>query len=91
MLICNECNRVFDESEADNYDDDYGWNVENGHIAAYQSVMCCPHCGSEDFEDATECNICSEYFRKDDMILTDGLTYVCPECYAELEDEEDEG
>lgn len=88
MYICAECNKVFSEPES--YEEDYGWDTEYGHNAAYQTFHKCPNCGSDYIEEAVECCKCERCFAKDDMFLTDKLEYICPECNSEMEECEDD-
>jgi DNA-directed RNA polymerase subunit RPC12/RpoP len=63
MYKCRDCGKVFENAE------------EKGTRGEYLPECTCPHCGSEDYDKAIECEECGEYYLADD--LTEG---VCPEC-----------
>lgn len=50
-FYCNNCGAVFDEDEADYYDDFVGYY---GEQECYQTYMQCPECGDEDCEEYHE-------------------------------------
>ena len=87
MYICQDCGRVF--YELDRHKKDYGWDTEYGRNSAWQIEYTCPYCGSADFEEGEDCKICGRTFSTDDLYITDGLTYVCPDCYEEMEEDEE--
>lgn len=86
MYICCECGKVFYEPKE--IREDSGWETEYGHVSAYHYSAACPYCGSADFEEGEDCEICGRTFLTDDLYITDGLTYVCPDCYEEMEEDE---
>ena len=59
-FICSDCHRMFDRDEADFYTEDpspSGVGLPPGH----ETYLCCPHCGSLDYEDVFcdgECDEC---------------------------------
>lgn len=87
MYICDDCNRVF--YEPSKHKEDYGWDTEYGRNSAWQTESCCPYCGSENYEEAEDCDICGRTFLTDDLYITNGLTYVCPDCYEKMEENEE--
>ena len=58
MYICNECKTVFDDIDRE---------VINtiDYYQEYGSV--CPHCRSDQFEEAVYCPVCDEYYTYDDF------------------------
>ena len=69
MYICEDCGTVF--SETDFFvSRDYFWG------SPFDSRSeCCPHCSSEDYGEAKECEVCGEYYGEEDLI-----SGVCEEC-----------
>ncbi len=69
MYICRDCGTVF--SEADFFvSRDYFWG------SPFDSRSeCCPHCSSEDYGEAKECEVCGEYHDEEELI-----SGVCEEC-----------
>ena len=88
MYICTDCHETFHEPAQ--HEEDYGWNTEYGHIAACQTFDECPYCGSDNIEIAEECSKCGCWFPKEEMEIGVGFTYVCKECYEELDEEDEE-
>lgn len=75
MLYCNDCESIFDEEE-----------LVSGkeHIMEhyYMDTYTCPHCGSDNIEDAERCPLCGEYHaphRPGDE------ADVCPECRKKID------
>lgn len=50
-LKCYDCNKVFDEADADSYQEYAG---EFWGMPAYETFAKCPFCGSEDVEETDE-------------------------------------
>lgn len=68
--ICNCCGEVVDDlKEVREFMGYYG------SAPAYDSDYVCPYCGSDDLDEAEECECCGEYHRVDE--LTNG---VCDDC-----------
>ena len=67
MLVCTTCGAVREQEEVIKTD----YNHEFHYDEIYYK---CPCCGSDDFEEATKCKICGEYFYDEDN------TEVCEEC-----------
>ena len=61
MYKCNDCEREFETPrvETDSHWSPYGYEEEGYGV--------CPHCGSEDYEEAEKCEECGEWFTKDEM------------------------
>lgn len=67
MLVCKVCGKVYEEEEVRKRSYDHEFH--------YDEVYClCPHCRSDEFEEATKCKICGEYF------YDEYNTEVCEEC-----------
>lgn len=50
-MICNDCERIFDEAEIcwqKEYIGDYG------SAPAYQDIACCPYCSSDEIDEKKE-------------------------------------
>ena len=75
MYICNKCKEVFDEThmrsevvfESDGYQK-WGYVDE------------CPECGSEDFEEAVDCDLCGEWIPESKRIWGGVAHVICPDC-----------
>lgn len=50
-LICNDCGEIFDEDEAE---ERHEYVSEFWGSPAYQDILVCPCCGSDDLEDYEE-------------------------------------
>lgn len=50
MFKCNDCGREFDEYDADFYEEDPSEYGITGLPSGTEKYMCCPSCGSEDFD-----------------------------------------
>lgn len=87
MYICQDCNCSFFEPAR--HREDYGFEIEYGHVSAYQAYTSCPYCGSENYVSAMECCECMEVFARCEMMLTDDCNYICSECYSKLEENEE--
>lgn len=76
---CFDCGETFYYSETK--------VVENGKIY-------CPYCNEivddDNMETETECYICGEYFNADDMLYDEDDNLICQDCYAELQNEDEE-
>lgn len=68
MWICNDCGAVF-ENPSDYYD----------HGTGYHS-MDCPHCGSDDIDEAVRCAECGEWVNEKNLV--NGLCPACIERHA---------
>lgn len=71
MFICMHCGHEFEEPQKD-------YDRGTGHMDE-----CCPNCGSEDFEEAAECEICGTTHSVD--ALENGVCKDCLEKRATLE------
>ena len=78
MFYCANCEKTFSEPRSYEERHPYGMGY------ASESFSCCPHCSSENIEDAIKCSYCDEWFGK--SILKDGM---CPECYEDVYGKED--
>lgn len=87
MYYCMKCKGTFYEPAQ--CEEDHGWDTEYGHMAAYETFEECPYCGYGDFELAEECCMCGGWFPKSEMEIGDGFTYICQQCYEEMEDEQE--
>ena len=86
-----DCGCVFREDEAGSYYEMEGEGVMRGPIY----YMCCPECGSDNYEEAEDCMECTEYFQKDELIYLeteviwgrkDEYHYArfCPDCFKKI-------
>lgn len=75
-MICLECGHVFDEEDA--FVCEETLDVIDGRPYK-ETVCCCPECNGE-YEAASECDECGEYFRFDNLI--GGI--FCRECVTEF-------
>lgn len=80
--ICDKCDHVFDEDEAGVIYETIGEGVMRGRCPM---EMCCPECGSTEFDEAQECGECGEYYSDCDMISMDNWHY-CKECARNIHD-----
>ena len=55
MIYCNDCGEIFDERDAS-----YRKAELEDSVEAWQSIMICPCCGSEELEEAGTCERCGE-------------------------------
>lgn len=78
MYYCKDCGEVFSEPETKTET----WYEEVwGAMQPFSETICkCPHCGSEDIDDAVSCDNCGEYFNPNDL---DENCY-CKACAEEL-------
>lgn len=67
MFICNNCRRLFDESEAVRYSDS----------DTLETFSLCPECGDCDSDIAERCPVCGEYASENELDDNFGL---CKEC-----------
>lgn len=76
--VCNRCGAVFDEIEAATE------NFTHTEIHPYytETYLACPHCLSNDFEDAAYCYRCKKPIRYGN--LRGG--YYCKDCIKKLRD-----
>lgn len=73
-MVCKDCGRVFDDDElrAEKY-----WNYD---LCCYNPTeYFCPYCGSDDFDEATECPLCGDYYDASDDV------HVCEGCLCDEE------
>lgn len=70
IYFCNDCKQFFTEDEAGTESELH--TELDGHWC--ETFMVCPHCGSDDYEEAYECEICGE----------PTLTEICGQCETEI-------
>ena len=75
MYKCIDCGNVFEEPHYEP-----AWLGECGDRDVYGNDCSCPHCGSEDFDEAEKCELCGEYAAIEH--LYDG---VCGKCLHECD------
>ena len=68
MWICNDCGAVF-ENPDEYYEHDTGYHG-----------MDCPHCGSDDIDEAERCSECDEWVNEKNLV--NGLCPACIEKHA---------
>lgn len=76
MYICKHCGKIFEDDAVVEIRDDpspSGVGLPSGYYTYYE----CPHCGSDDIEEATECVICGDWFAYDG-------DEICEECYCHI-------
>lgn len=82
VKYCKHCGAIFDEEDADLVDVGF-WCEFWGHdVYNKEYELHCPDCGSEDIDDAEECEECRDYFTPDELD-EDGL---CPCCHEDKGD-----
>lgn len=71
MFVCRDCGDMFvlPVVHRDAHAFDYG---------PYEEYYVCPHCGSNSFEDAPQCNACGGYIYDEYYEIND--TKYCPDC-----------
>lgn len=84
MLICTRCGKVFSEDDVKKYDN----YVPYGSTYVLESITdCCPHCGSDDLEDAVECYWCNKIIpisKAHFNVYSE--EYFCEDCYVDDSD-----
>lgn len=72
MLICDDCKRVFERPNGVREKVGEYWGQP-----AYQTVDVCPFCHSDSISEAVKCEICGEYYTRDEMDgdVCDGCLY----------------
>lgn len=86
MYYCNECNKVIEHDELIPkkicFETEFGVGslFRDRH---YHTVYHCPHCGSNDVEEAEKCQVCGEWFGLEQL----NCDFYCEEC---AEDEANE-
>lgn len=80
MNICTDCGHAFSDDEMETGKAFVGYM---GSAPAYESYGKCPFCGSDDIEEAYECESCGEYFADGEIGRYSGV-YICAECKKEL-------
>ena len=90
MIICKNCEQLFDEDEFRSIDVSQ-W-IDDRRYEEHEHV--CPYCGSDDYSEAVECKSCGEYIPEE--CAYDGYCEDCvnkaatPENLIEWCDDEDE-
>ena len=78
MYICKDCGEIFEEPVVVK-DDPSPDGV--GLTSGYYVFESCPHCDSDNIEEAVQCVCCDEW-----MDGTDGSDILCDNCLAEIKD-----
>lgn len=78
MYIC-ECGGTFDENEMGSHVEREGDKYNCGYLY----FPCCPYCGSENFAEAEECDICAEFSPTIEMMHINGAC-VCATCAEKI-------
>lgn len=82
MYACNQCKELFEKEDAlvkhTTYESLYG---VTGQFANYTplTLYYCPHCYSEEFDEAIECQECGDYYHKENIEED-----LCEDCTAQL-------
>lgn len=74
--VCEYCGKVLDEEELPVYNEDYGFETGIGYKSIIQEIVDTCNCGGN-FVEATECEMCGEYFNDCDDIG------ICNNCLEE--------
>ena len=75
MFKCNNCGRLFSEEATVTIET----GVRSEHYIESYDIAVCPHCGSNDYDEAFECAICGTY--ENQMQSED----YCEDCYKDME------
>ena len=71
MFYCNNCNEIFNESEAASRKP----RLEDS-VSPWERIAVCPYCGSEELEEAGVCERCGEPIPPDE--------HLCECCHDDL-------
>lgn len=77
MYYCNDCGEYFEESDNSfRYETEYHGELgsEAEHFPELVKYLVCPHCGSEEWSHADECELCGKPFH--------APSYYCPDCIS---------
>ena len=77
-MICLGCGNVFNTDEVQRVQDYRG---ECWGRPAYEEELVCPHCKSNDIDDAEECEICGSWCSTEELYDNGGLCTACLETY----------
>ncbi|MGN1200890.1 MAG: hypothetical protein ACI4R8_01310 [Candidatus Caccovivens sp.] len=66
MMICRNCEMVFEDDEVPSYEDDFGFETGVGFKSYKQKFIGNCSCGGEIVE-AEQCNDCEEWFEVDKL------------------------
>lgn len=77
MFACCECGEIFHEEDAE-------IRVETEYIEGWRRTeryLTCPSCGSEDLEEAVQCEECGEWIAPNKIFDIEELDEkLCPDC-----------
>lgn len=62
MYKCTSCGHIFEEGEQKTYTERHGLDT-----LPYEKYEGCPSCGSSDFEEVENCEICGELHTTDEL------------------------
>ena len=74
MYICKTCHGVFEMPRM-------AQELVTRDPLAYEDILECPECGSDEVEEAKLCAECGRYFCEDDLIGG----HICEECLSNIE------
>lgn len=77
IKYCKQCKAVFDEEDTKIEDDSFSTEVWGHQQTIPLKFYRCPDCGSEDIDNAQQCERCHDYFPPDE--LDDSLCECCKE------------
>lgn len=69
MMACNECGRTFGEEDMKVKVE--GTGIFSEGFRETVELHYCPHCGSEDIQEACQCDFCGKWT----------ADFICPDCY----------
>lgn len=67
MLYCPNCGEVFSADDAEQREHADASEYWGSIVYERSTELLCPYCGHGDLEDASECEICGEYFGPDEL------------------------
>lgn len=82
MLVCKDCNRLFEKPEKC-----YGEQLEYFGFPCREEWLGCPSCGGV-YAESFQCDGCGEYIIGK-YIKTVDDTYYCENCFSELDTDSD--
>ena len=83
MLICVECETVFEREHAKRVVERHGLDTP-----PYEEFLSCPHCGGINLHQARRCDVCSEWITGGYVKTLDGER-ICDACYTSHDIEDD--
>ena len=86
MFKCKECKNIMEREELEIkkgcFESDFGVSDLFDTRTSYETHIC-PHCGSEEVEEAMECTICNKYFLEEELDYNEVDKLCCENCRNE--------